>query len=273
MYKKTVILISITSDIGTALAKRYSEDGYAIIGTYRSRDKLAQLRRIPDCRLFYCDINNEASARKFITNYAKLGLKWDTFISCVGYPLPLKAFSKSDFQEWFISVKINAIHPLALFHGLYPHRDRNKKINAIFFAGSGVNRAVKNFSAYAISKIMLIKMCEFLDCENKNLSIFTVDPGWTKTKIHSLILDKISRKDERYTKTMEFLKSRRGTSIDDIYGCINWISSQKKRVSSGRIFSVVHDKWKGKDDAAHLAKNLSQDENMYKLRRDKGKRQ
>ena len=44
--KKVVLIISITSDIGTALAERYSKRGYKIIGTYRSSDNLNGLKKI-----------------------------------------------------------------------------------------------------------------------------------------------------------------------------------------------------------------------------------
>ncbi|GAG88545.1 unnamed protein product [marine sediment metagenome] len=138
--------------------------------------------------------------------------------------------------------------------------------NVVFFAGGGINKAVTKFSAYTISKIMLIKVCEFLDAENEDLNIFIVGPGWTMTKIHQLILKNIDRKDERYYKTKNFMTSKKGTSTDDIYNYIKWLCEQGRDVAGGRNFSVVYDKWRGKS-GKELSIKLKKNPDMYKLRR------
>jgi len=261
---KVVVLISITSDIGMALAERYSRDGYTIVGTYRSARSLDQLRALPDCHLFFCDMSDKESISKFINDYAALGLKWDVFISCPCNPLPIKAFFEGDFDEWSDSVHVNVIEQLRVLHGIHSHR--NKSAHVVFFAGGGANNAVVNFSAYTASKIMLIKMCEFIDAENDDLNVFIVGPGWTRTKTHDLILANTDKSDEKHRKTEDFLKSGKGTSMDDVYGCIKWLCEQGKGVASGRNFSVVNDKWKGELSKV-LAEELRSDVNMYKLRR------
>jgi len=266
--ERTVVIISITSDIGIALAKRYAKDGYAIIGTYRSTKLLRQLDGIKNCRLFYCDISDKKSISRFIGEFKKLGLVWDVFISCPCNPLPVKSFFDCEFDEWSDSVHVNSIEQLRLLHEIYRFRNKDKISDVIFFAGGGVNGAVMKFSAYTISKIMLVKMCEFLDHENKDLNIFIVGPGWAKTKAHDLVLKHVSWDDERRQKTIDFLKSGKGTTMDDIYGCIRWLCGQGKKVSSGRNFSIVHDAWKG-PLGKKLVEELKKDVNMYKLRRYK----
>jgi len=192
---------------------------------------------------------------------------WDTFISCPCNPLPLENFFKCKFDEWSDSIHTNAIEQLRILHELYPFRNTNQRMpNVVFFAGGGINKAVTKFSAYTISKIMLIKVCEFLDAENEDLNIFIVGPGWTMTKIHQLILKNIDRKDERYYKTKNFMTSKKGTSTDDIYNYIKWLCEQGRDVAGGRNFSVVYDKWRGKS-GKELSIKLKKNPDMYKLRR------
>lgn len=261
--RKVVFISSITSDIGLDLAKRYSSDGYVVAGTYRSKKLLPQLKSLPDCHLFYCDLKNKASLNKSIKDFARLKLPWETFISAAVWPPPLNGFFESDFDEWSASVHVNAIEQLRVLHGLYPLRRKGITANAVFFAGPGTNNAVKNFSALAVSKIMLIKMCELLDAETSDLNVFIVGPGWTKTKTHWQILADPHVSKEKYEETMRFMQSGQGTKMEDIYRCIRWLSRKGRRVSGGRNFSVVHDRW-GKED---LAKALLKDIDMYKLRR------
>jgi NAD(P)-dependent dehydrogenase (short-subunit alcohol dehydrogenase family) len=154
-------------------------------------------------------------------------------------------------------------------HNLYNYRNRSEISSAVFFAGPGVNNAVLNYSAYAVSKTVLIKMCELIDFENGDLNIFIVGPGWTKTKMHyETINEKEENVGDNYEKTVAFMKHNEGTSMDDIFYCINWLRDQNREISSGRNFSVVYDKWKGKE-SEKLAAALKSDINMYKLRRFK----
>lgn len=261
--QRLAIIISVSSDIGMGLAKRYSKDGYAIVGTYRSTNKLNELKGIPGIHLVHCDIDNKSDISKFAREYKDLGQEWDVLVSCPGSPLPLKAFFECDFDEWRRSIHTNAIEQLRVLHALYPFRNTTCTSSVVFFAGGGVNNAVINFSAYTISKIMLIKMCEYLDAENPDLNIFIIGPGWTKTKTHDLILTHVDRTDRRYQETIDFLQDGKGTSIDDIYDCIAWLCEQGKEIAGGRNFSVVHDKWGQKELADELVKNPD----MYKLRR------
>lgn len=269
MNKKTVFILGISSDIGIALAKRYARDGFTIIGAYRSAKLLAELKDIKSCHLFFCDINDKGSIRQFIGRYKKLGLPWDVFISCVGSQEPIGKFFDCDFKEWSNAIQVNVLGQLQLLHLMHRFRAHKGTASVVFFAGGGTNNPVPMYSAYTASKIMLIKMCELLDNENKDLSIFIVGPGWVKTKIHRQTLRRGKIAGENYYKTKYFMKFGSGTSMDDIYACINWLIAKGKNISSGRNFSVVYDHWRNGGIA--LERQLRNDPDKFKLRRFKNK--
>lgn len=266
--KKVVVIISISSDIGHALAKKYSAQGYKIIGTYRSKESLEQLREIPNCELFYCDIGDTYSINRFIEQFRGLETCWDIIISCPCNPLPLKSFFDCNFHEWECSANINSINQLEVIHKLHNFRNREKISNVIFFTGPGTNSAILNFSAYVVPKILLIKMCEVLDAENKDIKFFMVGPGWVKTKTHNKILNNLDETNPKYIETKDFIENKQGTNTDDIFECIHWLEGQDKDIVGGRNFAVLNDKWSG-EKRAELIKELKSDKNMYKLRRYK----
>lgn len=262
-----VIILSISSDIGMVLAKRYLKDGFQVIGTYRTfSEKLFSLQKEKSCILIACDITNPGKVKAFVTKLKGLKVRWGTFISCVGEPRPLTGFFESDFDIWAKSVHINAIEQLRVLHALYPLRDKNKTCNVVFFAAGGINKAVINFSAYTIGKIILVKMCEYVDAEEKDLNIFTVGPGWTRTKTHELILNDPGISKEKRLETLKFLKRGKGTDVGYIYECVRWLSKIGKRVTSGRNFSIVYDPLDVKE-RDKLKEKLKKDKDMYKLRR------
>jgi NAD(P)-dependent dehydrogenase (short-subunit alcohol dehydrogenase family) len=264
---KTIIILSVSSDIGLYLAKKYLERGDRVIGTYRSDDNLGEIKDNPNCTLFYCNINGRRSAELFVEQLKAAAVVWDTLISCVGQLTPVRPFFECDFDEWEESVDINSIDQLRMIHKLYPSRNP-KGANVVLFAGGAMNNAVVNMSAYTISKIMLAKMCEFLDSENKDLNVFIVGPGWTKTKIHQQILDDPASVKAKVEETQNALKDKEGTSLEDIFNCIDLFCAKGKPVAGGRNFSVVYDPWRGQT-LDNLLEELSKDVNMYKLRRHK----
>ncbi len=264
--EQTIFILSISSDIGMAITQRYLKAGHRVIGTYRSRKIIDQVQGHPRCHLIPCDIYRRESIRNFLKEYQKLKFSWDVFISSVGDPRPLTSFFQGDFEQWNESVHVNVIEQLRVLHGMYPYRNKKGIRDVVFFAGGGVNNAVTNFSAYMASKSMLIKMCEFLDAENNDLNIFILGPGWTKTKIHDVVLADKDVSKQKKEETLSFLQKKEGTSMQDIFDCIEWLRIKGKKVASGRNFSVVHDPWKGSDSQG-LAKALMADPGMYKLKR------
>jgi NAD(P)-dependent dehydrogenase (short-subunit alcohol dehydrogenase family) len=181
---------------------------------------------------------------------------------------PIGKFFKCNFDKWEHSVVINSISQLRFLHKIYPLRRKNCICNVVFFAGSGTNNPFTNYSAYCSSKIMLIKMCELLDDENKDLNVFIVGPGWVRTKIHDQTIKSRYGAGGSYKRTLDFLNSgNSGTAYRDIYDCINWCISQGAPVAGGRNFSVVHDLWK--NAGGSLARQLRADQNKFKLRRFK----
>jgi len=260
---KIITILSVTSDIGKSLAKRYSSRGDIIIGTYRSEERLKDLEKRKNCYLFPCDISDKKSVRQFSHNFQRKGLEWDTFISCPANPLPLCSFFNGNFGEWDDSVRVNSIDQLRVLHYLYPFRNKKSIANVVYFAGGGINKSIINFSAYTASKVFLVKMCEILNAENKDINAFIIGPGWVKTKIHNLILNNLNPSEERYSKVKEFLKEKKGTKMKDIFDCIEWLCAQGKEISGGRNFSVAYDEWGDKKFSNLLKFNPD----LYKLRR------
>lgn len=262
------IIIGISSDIGYEIAKRYSELKYTIVGTYKSQSYLQKISEINDCQCYYCDISNINDIKAFKDSVSSLNKKWDLFISSVGTQKPIDKFFDCDFDEWSESIHTNAIEQLRVLHELYPYRNKDKIVDVVFFAGSGTNGPAPNYSAYTVSKIMLIKMCELLDSEYEDINIFIIGPGWVKTKIHQETLDNKKGAGNNYYRTVKFVEGGiPATSYDDIFDCIEWLRSKGREVVGGRNFSVVNDKWGEDDNADALTQVLLNDINMYKLRR------
>lgn len=264
MPERTVFILGASSDIGIDLMDRYLAKGCVVIGTYRSIGGLSRFQRHPDAHLVHLDLDDDSSFSAAIDLMASKQLTWDLFIAANGTMEPIGPFMSIDGLAWERSIGSNALAPCRLLQALYPYRHPGKINDVAFFAGGGTNNPFTNYSAYCLSKILLIKMCELLDDEVPDLKTFILGPGYIRTKIHRETQRAGALAGANLAKTMDFLKGD-GTPLEDVFACIEWCVAQPREIAGGRNFSVVHDPWKS--DPHRLAAELAADGGRYKLRR------
>ena len=260
---KTVLILGCNADIGKNVSQFFLTKNYNVIGTYRSKKPLFLEKNKVD--LIRCDLNNTKDINKLYNYIKKKKIRWDVFFSSVGNSEPIDKFFNIKFSKWKESIYTNFLSQIQTLHRVYNLRNKKKISNVIFLAGGGTNGPFSNYSAYCVSKIALIKMCELIDDENKDLNIFIVGPGFTKTKTHLETIKAGKKAGKNLSRVKSFLKNENGTSFKDIFNCIMWGIKSGKKIASGRNISVVHDNWH-KDS---LKVQLSNNKDMYKLRRFK----
>ena len=259
-----VVILGLSSDIGRELAVRFDSDNWTVWGTYRNSEGIAKMP--PGVISVFCDLTSQDAIKQAVVAFQLENLRWDLLIIAAGTEQPIGPFWDCDDDEWDGGIAINALAPLRFVRGLYPMRNQIGTPSVAFFSGSGTNNAAPAYSAYCVSKIMLIKMCELLDAESSDTSFFIVGPGIVRTKIHQQTLSEPERSGYNYQKVVHFLDSNNpGTGHDDIFDCLKWCYTTGKSVTGGRNISLVHDSWR--DGGEDLALELRQDGQIYKLRR------
>jgi len=263
---RTVFILAASADIGAAMAGYYADEGHEVIGTFRGRAGVQALEGRANVTLLPCDVASRDSVRELAVAYAALDKPWDIFVSAVGALEPIGRWDTLDFDAWEQSVAVNSTAQLRVLHALYPSRRPAAPVHAAFFAGGGTNNPFTNYSAYCVSKILLMKMCELLDDELPDLNAFIVGPGFLPTKIHAPTFANPDAAGENYAKTVDFHSEQaRAATCRDIYDCVNWCVAQGRDVVGGRNIAAVHDPWRS--DGEWLAAQLRRDGNRFKLRR------
>lgn len=260
------VIISISSDIGHALAKRWLNRGMKIAGTYRTPSALVRDLRKQKVKTVRCDLSNASSVRKACAGLRPGFSGWDYLVLCPGTLEPVGAFAGNDFEAWAGSIEVNFIRQMQVVHALLPWRrqKRGHSSTVLFFAGGGTNNATVNYSAYTVSKIALIKMCELLDAEIPDVNFVILGPGTVNTKIHRATLKAGPKAGANYRKILDKIKTGSPcTPMEKVLDCCDWAVSAGRRAVGGRNFSVVFDQWGAKP----LTSRLLKDPDMYKLRR------
>lgn len=263
--ERSAIIISALSDIGSAMSRRWASRGWKVFGTYRTRTSVVDALNNQGFELVHCNLLDVASVREACSRLRALCPQWDVLVMCPGTQDPVGAFIDCDFDEWERSVRANFTSQMRIIHELLPSRRVNSSIEpcVLLFAGGGTNNATVNYSAYTISKIALIKMCELLDAEINDTRFIIVGPGWVKTKIHEATLRAGARAGANYDRTVKKLAGDECTPMEKVLECCDWLLNMPRRLVSGRNFSTVFDKW----GTEELEKKLAENPDMYKLRR------
>jgi NAD(P)-dependent dehydrogenase (short-subunit alcohol dehydrogenase family) len=268
MNKKEVrsaIIISASSDIGMAITQRWLAQGWHVYGTYRRKSPMINELERKGVQLIFCDLSYPSSIREACCQLNSLCPSWDVLIMCPGTQEPIGYFVECDFDQWEESVKTNFTSQMRIVHALLPSRHLHTALGpcVLFFAGGGTNDAPTHYSAYIISKIALMKMCELLDAEIPDTRFCIVGPGWVKTKIHDMTLKAGSRAGPNYQRTLNKLTANTWVPMEKVLDCCDWLINFPRELVSGRNFSVVYDQWNTKE----LEEILKKDSSLYKLRR------
>lgn len=260
------IVISATSGIGEELCKSWAQKGWKVFGTYRSHSPAVDmLEKEHGISLIPLDLGSISSIRSGCNQLKEICPEWDIVVFAAGTLDPIGPFETLDFEEWEKALHVNFIQQMRVLHALLPVRNKgSQKCSVLFFAGGGTNNAVVNYSSYAISKIALTKMCEFLDAEIPDTNFSIVGPGWVKTKIHeSTLRAGKERAGVNFEKTKERLEGTDWVPMDQVIACCTWIVTTRSTGIRGRNFSVAHDRFGTRE----LEVALENDPDMYKLRR------
>lgn len=263
--RKSAIIISASSDIGASMALRWVGAGWDVAGTYRTSSGAVQKLLESGVRLVRCELGEAESVRKACARLRSLCPQWDVLVMAPGSQDPVGQFVRCDFDEWESSIRVNFTGQMRFVRELLPSRRAGTMPQpcVLMFAGGGTNSAPVNYSAYVVSKIALIKMCEILDAEIPDTRFVIVGPGWVKTKIHESTLRAGAGAGLNYKLTLEKMAGSECTPMEKVLDCCDWLVHAPREAVSGRNFSVIFDLYGDKK----LERRLIADPDMYKLRR------
>lgn len=258
------IVVGVTSDIGLAVASHWLQTGVEVLGSYRSSPNT--VANFPENigSLFPCDFSNSESIDSFVSQVGSLHFEWNRLLVCPGTMSPIGPFDEVDFDEWEVGFRVNFLSALRVIRGLLPMRERlSEPPIVLVFAGGGVNSAPINFSSYTVAKVALVKMIELLAAEITDTRFVILGPGWVETKIHGETLAAADNAAAAAAETRRRLQTGDFVPMQRVIDCIEWVIREDASVTSGRNFSVAHDRW----GEAGLRSQLEQDSNKFKLRR------
>ena len=252
-----IIIFGAAGSIGYYLAKKYLKDDHEIllfVKNKKSKEKLSKLlnlKILDNVIIDYLDIEKKNSIIKKIDKYAFFIEETNLIINAIGDLGEIKNILSLDLKKLKKTFNINFFSNLIIIQKILKLRKNKKRLSIILFSGGGATNYRKNFSAYSISKIALVKLVEILSKEinNKLIQINAIAPGIIKSKMIDITLKNknlVAKEEIRKIKQQATYSNK---TLIKLYKVINFLISEKAKKISGKLISSKWDNienWKKK---------------------------
>lgn len=216
--------------------------------------------------LYQCDFSSTSSVddlcKTLNVNYDQL----DVLINNAAIQGPIGPFIDNEFDHWIKTIQINLIASAQISKSVLKNMLKKNSGSIINISGGGATKFRKNFSAYAVSKVGIVRLTETLakEYEHYNIKINSVAPGAMPTSMLKEILKVSSEKSSHEEKIIaEKVFLDKTCPFSKVFKLINFLSSSESDGISGKLLSAVWDDY----NSWPKHKDLIMNSDLFELRR------
>tara|TARA_B000000475_G_C15995913_1_gene446904 strand:- start:564 stop:1439 length:876 start_codon:yes stop_codon:yes gene_type:complete len=183
---------------------------------------------------------------------------------------PKNKIETTNWEDWVKTIEINLFGSILMCRALIKHFKKQNYGKIIQLSGGGATNPLPNLSAYAVSKVAIVRFCETLAEELKGtgIDVNAIAPGALNTRMLDEILKAGPEKVGKsfYKKSLE-QKRNGGTSMQKGSELALFLASNASDGITAKLISAIWDNWK--NWPSHLNDLSSTD--VYTIRRITGK--
>lgn len=272
LEKKTIIITGGSLGIGFAVAKKCAEEGAQVIIAARNEDdlknavnKLKQIS-IKTHNFYSLDVSRIDEVKKFAKWCIENNFQINGLVNCAGIYGPIGKTIEIDLAKFVEAININflgTVYMCSIFAPLIKSESRKKIIN---YSGGGGASPFANYSAYATSKVAIVRFTENLSIElaEENFDINCVAPGFVTTRLHQQTLAVGGKKagDSFYENTKKQIETG-GVPPEKAADLTAYLLSDESNGVTGKFISAAWDPWQAKE----FRDTLINDKDFATLRR------
>lgn len=256
LESKTIIVTGGSLGIGLAVAKKCAENGARVIVAARNENDLKhsvdELKEISskEHKYYSLDVSSISAVQKFADWCNQNNLQINGLVNCAGIYGPIGKTIEVDLQKFTEAVQINflgTVYMCSIFAPLIKSETKKKIIN---YSGGGAASPFANYSAYATSKIAIVRFTENLSIElaEDNFDVNCVAPGFVITRLHQQTLEVGAEKaGNSFLENTKKQIETGGVSPEKAADLTAYLLSEESNGITGKFISAPWDKWNEKD--------------------------
>lgn len=179
---KKVVITGIGKGIGLAVAHRFAQAGYHIVGCAGARS-IAELQQAqPGWQLHVCDVSDRAQLRAFAAAAEATPGHVEIIVNNAGRFMPGSILAEAD-DAFDAQIATNLASAYQLCRALVPGMVNRASGTVVNICSTASITAYVNGGSYCISKFGLLGMTRVLreELKDKNVRVIAVLPGAVKT--------------------------------------------------------------------------------------------
>ena len=275
---RIALITGASKGLGLEISKKFYENGAKLALCSRSIDDLKAIKsKLVDIygdseKIFIAkvDISKYEEVDSFVREVIEYFGGLDVLVNNAGIYGPKGYFETCDLSEWVKTIEVNLIGSANVIRSVLPFMKEQKSGKIIQVAGGGAASTFPRFSAYATSKVGVVRLSEVLADELKEfgVDINSIAPGFLNTRL----LDEVLNTDPDiigqnfYEKCLNQKKSELD-SFQLPAELSVFLASSASNGITGKFISAMWDAWNLFPN--HLAELMGSD--VYTLRRIIGK--
>ncbi|MBU1101986.1 MAG: SDR family oxidoreductase [Bacteroidetes bacterium] len=272
LESKTIIITGGSLGIGFAVTKKCVEEGARVIIVARNEVDLKrtveEMEKISSRNhlIYPMNVGDLNRIIKFAEWCNNKNILIDGLVNCAGIYGPIGKTTDIDLNKFSETLQINflgTVYMCSVFAPLIKSESRKKIVN---YSGGGAASPFANYSAYATSKIAIVRFTENLSLElaEDNFDINCVAPGFVLTRLHDQTLEVGPNKSGNsfYENTKKQIESG-GVPPEKAADLTAFLLSDESNGITGKFISAPWDKW----DESDFQEMLRNDKDFATLRR------
>jgi len=265
---KTIVLTGSSMGIGYAVAKRCAMDDAKLILISRHEDGLKKIEPTLENgphHVYPLDVGKADLVEKFVT-YVDSKYKFvDGLINCAGIYGPIGKTEHVAPLQFAEAIQINLLGTFHMCHSLLPLLRKSPRGKIVNYSGGGAASSFPNYSAYAISKIGVVRLTENMAIEyaSDGIDINAVAPGFVVTRLHKQTLEAGDKAGKNFLEGTKKQIEKGGIPPEKAAELTSFLMSSASDGITGKFISAAWDPWQEESFTALL----KEDKDFATLRR------
>lgn len=249
---KTILITGASQGIGRAIGLAAAQQGARLILVARHREGLQEvLQELPGGphRHEVVDVSSAESVDQLAKNLTQL----DGLVNNAGIYGPIGPLGEISMADFEAAIAINFLGTVRMSQACLPFLLRSSRGKIVNLSGGGAATPFPQYSAYATSKVAVVRFTENLALEYPNLDINCVAPGFVITRLHQQTLQAGPEKAGQafYENTRKQVESG-GVAPEVAAELITFLLGSASNGLTGRFLSAPWDPWRSEEFLAQL---------------------
>lgn len=180
---KKIFVSGVSRGIGLAIAKKFQEEGYQVVGCARGSEGLQKAQEaVPGLITYTCDISDKQSVQKLVAELNTQHGAFDVLVNNGGVFLPGQMYSEED-SVFETMMATNVYSTYYMTKGLLPKMIEQGQGTVINMCSIASITAYEHGGSYSVSKFAMYGFSKSLreEMKPKGIRVIAMLPGATFT--------------------------------------------------------------------------------------------